>query len=175
MKRFFAPVSALLLMASGFIVWRSVRPFAPEPLRTPTSEQLFKAFPKNTRTIFENSEQFYFYSLDPSWLSQRKNKFHDWGILGRTPISDKATQLQIRALYFDGIADTNFSAACFNPRHGIRAVKGKDIFDLVICFRCGHSMMYLNGEKLGHHHFGSRLQTQFDAILTDHDVPLAPK
>jgi hypothetical protein len=46
----------------------------------------------------------------------------------------------------DGRADDGSIAACFEPRHGIRAETEAGSVDFVICFQCLSMKIYHNGE-----------------------------
>jgi hypothetical protein len=146
-------------------------------LKKPTSAQIQKAFPKNTRDIFEHSDKLILLSLEGhkrygTHLLSMPN-FHDFAILGQTEIKDKSAQQRIRAIYDDGIIDKGFSAVCFNPRHGLRAVKNGQVLDIVICFQCAQQEMYLNNKNVAGSHFGSTHQPELDAILSNANVTLA--
>ncbi len=115
---------ALLILALALAYQR----FKPaRALRTPTASQIAAAFPDDTREIFERSDKFILLSLDPLSLpntnAPKRSEFHGWYILGQTQISNPKTQSKLRRAYYDGLVDTSGAAACFSPRHGIRAVK----------------------------------------------------
>ena len=171
MKRFIAPFFVLLLALGFFLTWKKTQRLQ---FREPTDARLQQVLPGKMRTALEKSDQLYLYSLDPSWESHASNKFHSWGINGRTLVKDKTIKRHIIDIYYDGIADTNFSAACFSPRHGIRAAQGRSTLDIVICFACGQAKTYFNGKE-GWHHFGSKFQGNLDSILMRNKVPLQPR
>ena len=66
------------------------------------------------------------------------------------------------------------SAACFNPRHGIRATHDGKTVDLVICFECFSLQVFLGDTKAGALTTDSPPPT-FDRVLRKAKVPLPPK
>lgn len=69
--------------------------------------------------------------------------FHGWPILVETPLDADRRRAALAAID-RAIAEKNAQlrarrrsdAACFNPRHGVRAVRGGKTVELVICFEC---------------------------------------
>jgi hypothetical protein len=103
----------------------------------------------------EASEHFVLLSLDPEDTdahrqaikdlglkrkppTRRPERFYEYGVLGKTELRDAQLRTQLVAAIAEGIrANTSgLSASCFEPRHGIRAVRGTQAVDLVICFHC---------------------------------------
>src|SRR5262249_10825875 len=85
----------------------------------------FKQLPKEAKAVLEQAEQLELYSLDPTdgMLPKEKEKdgFHGWKVLGKTQIKEAETLKKVRAALDKGIAESEGVAACFRPRHGIRA------------------------------------------------------
>ena len=177
MKRKLLAFAALSII-SGLSFWlvpkwqREHRPF-----RTPTQEQLSKAFPNNTRAIFENSEQFIIYSLEPMpadmVLNHKGEVLHGWPVLGKQQVIDAKIKAELIAAYYDGLTDTGFSAACFSPGHAIRTIKNGKSLDLVICFGCSHVKVIEGNTKKPdkYVHIGKYPQSTFDRIFADFGLP----
>jgi hypothetical protein len=64
-------------------------------------------------------------------------------------------------------------AACFNPRHGIRASREGKTIDLVICFECLQVYVYAEEGRQGSFLTTSSPQPVFDQVLREAGVPLA--
>lgn len=62
--------------------------------------------------------------------------FHGWKVLGRAAIRDAAERRAIVASLGRAIGSAAEVAGCFEPRHGLRATRGTQSLDLVICFSC---------------------------------------
>jgi hypothetical protein len=170
MKKWRLAIITVLVLAGGISLLR-----ARTRLRVPAPEQLQAAFPGDTRTIFENSNQFTLLSLDPKsklWGYKGKNSFHGYRILGQIQASPEVKSRLIAALY-DGIANSDGAAACFSPQHGIHAVQGNKHIDLVICFHCQQFITY-PPNKAGYTAVAKATQSVFDRVLTEADVPLSP-
>ena len=77
-------------------------------------------------------------------------KFHGYRILGEAAVDDPDTRARIVRLVYNGIdGNTTTSAACFDPRHGIRATHEGRSIDLVICFECLQLKLYDSGSEDG--------------------------
>src|SRR5437868_919741 len=79
--------------------------------------------------ILDTSEQLILFSLEPAPRSpssaDAREKSHEYPILGRAEIKEAKTKAELLAALYKGIEDSDGAvAACFNPRHGIRASAG---------------------------------------------------
>jgi hypothetical protein len=95
--------------------------------------------PQNVQTMLENADTFTLFSLnpDPDIRHQAKEDFQDYEILGQLNIPSRATRTKLIDALNEGIAASDQTAnMCFNPRHGIRAKKGNETVELLICFEC---------------------------------------
>lgn len=148
------------------------------PLKMPTNAQVQGALPNGSQAIFDGADKFVLYSLDPHESMKNmghKTYFHEFGILGETAISDKATMQRLRESFYDGITnDENMMAACFNPRHGLRAIKNGKNLDFLICFECGQEQTFFNGKSVGRAEVNRRPQNTFDRIYTDAGLKMEP-
>jgi hypothetical protein len=97
----------------------------------------------DSRKILESGDHFILYSLDPTGLdfpnhsASKSEVFHNYAVLGKTEIQNQKQRMELLHAFYKGIADSDDSvAACFNPRHGIRATLAGETVDLVICFQC---------------------------------------
>ena len=102
--------------------------------------------------VLENGERFYLLSLDPTprkyYESIKKDApkgedFHDYTTLGKLEITSREGRAVLLRALNDGISSSDGAiAACFNPRHGIRAELAGRTVDLVICFECLQIRVY---------------------------------
>ena len=109
----------------------------------PTS---LKELPTEARKIMSSAEKFVLFSLDPdpSTGRARGETFHDYQVLGKTTIADPRQKLAMVNSLANGMAHADKIAKCFNPRHGIRASRGTNSVDLIICFECGQVYGFSN-------------------------------
>jgi hypothetical protein len=69
--------------------------------------------------------------------------FHNYPILGKIEVSDKARHAALLQELYKGVGDSDGSiATCYFPRHGIHASLGNETVDLVICFECQQVYTY---------------------------------
>jgi len=110
-------------------------------LTNPASEQLDERFPKKFRDLLEQSDQIELFetklclngwSLGPI----EPNKFQGCDIVKRARITDSLIRHQLFDGVFYAIGSENNELACTSPIHGIRAIKGKDRLEMLICFHC---------------------------------------
>lgn len=82
---------------------------------------------------------------------------------------------RLRESFYDGIAvDQDMMAACFSPRHGLRAVKNGKNLDLLICFSCGQSRCFIDMDEVANVSMAKRPQNIFNQIFADAGLKLAP-
>jgi len=123
--------------------------------------------PSTTESILRNADSFELYSLNPARMETTlPNDFHGWHVLGQVTIEDRAIQKSLLNSLDSGIRATDLKpASCFNPRHAIRATKGNDRVDLLVCFECSQIYMFLNGKKLDTLLVSRAPQASFDGVL----------
>jgi len=100
--------------------------------------------PEWARIATEAPDDLTLYALHPSdyFAESEANlaalpRFHGYPILGEAPLTDPAQRAELASLLWECIAaDDGTRAACFNPRHGLRATKDGKSADWVICFEC---------------------------------------
>ncbi len=134
------------------------------------------------KSFLETSEHFTLYSLQPyenpeaqsvSKALQNNPRFHNFPIIGQTSIDDKKTRQQLLDALYKG-ADNDRQMACFDPHHGIRATKGLQTMDLVICFTC-NTLQVSGNVTTGNLYITSAPRDTFDHVLQEHQVPLATR
>lgn len=105
------------------------------------------------QAVLRAPDVFEVLSIDPmsGWEDPAEDAalFHDYVELGRAAVDDAALQRQVVALLYKGIRENDeMVAACFNPRHGVHAVKGETTVDLVICYECLQIYVFVDdGER----------------------------
>ena len=117
------------------------------------------------------------YSLDPMDRTgfDSNTGFHGWKVLGTTLVDDPATLAGLTDALSSGIAENDgMVAACFDPRHGIRATVDGRQYDYVICFHCYSARWYTDGDQNQGFLTTGSPQPEFDRVLSDASVELAP-
>lgn len=107
------------------------------------------SLPSSAVGILESAEQFQIYRLEPYGAEPPKpgeTVFHDHVILGQADVKDSATKEKITSIVNRGIRQGGTQAKCFNPRHGIHAVRAGKTVDLVICYECSAVEVGENGQ-----------------------------
>jgi hypothetical protein len=135
----------------------------------PRSQNLLAAESKN---VLENAEVLELLSLDPVPLKEHPEEgFHGYAILGAVKLNDSVKRKALLRALYAGITNSDGSvAACFNPRHGLRAKLGSEVVELVICFECHQIETHAtNGRSVL---TDASAQPVFDKALTDAGVPL---
>jgi hypothetical protein len=130
--------------------------------------------PASVHDILANADRFELLSLEPSGGPTREDgNFWGWRVLGSTVVSPE-TRDQLLAALERGIAEnTGWRAACFIPRHSVRAASGSSGGDLVVCFECDQVHVYLKGKPSASVLVTGSPQPAFDRVLSEAGVPLA--
>ena len=131
--------------------------------------------PADAQAVLDKAEEIELYSLDPAEnadAEKPKEQFHGWRVLGKTTVTKGDKKDVVEALG-KGIKGSDGSvAACFNPRHGIRATHDKKTVELVICFECLSMQVFEGGEKTASVLTTATPQKTLDKVLTAAKVPL---
>ena len=137
-RRAVAIAVLFFVIALGGILWRS-KTARDVTLKTPTPQQMAKVFSKDSRDILLHNDRIILYSLDIDgfWRSQKRSEsFEGYPVFGYVEITDAQTKSALLASFLDGVARGNAQTLCFNPRHGLRAIRNGKTVDFVICFHC---------------------------------------
>lgn len=127
---------------------------------------------KIIKDTLNTADTFEFYSLEPSKISINDEKFHGWVILGKVIIKDDDKKLIIDSLYKSIEDSDGVSARCFSPRHGIRAKKGDEIIDILVCFEC-YKILIIKDKQNNKETITASAEKSFNKILKKYDIPLA--
>ena len=132
--------------------------------------------PTDASYALRNATTMELLSLDPAPRDKDSDAevFHGWTVLGTTQLSDDTTRNSLLDAFFAGVAENNTtSAACFEPRHGIKVTYDGKQYDFVICFRCYQCRWYVDGKDKGVFLLSRSPQATFNRILRDASVELA--
>jgi hypothetical protein len=141
------------------------------------SEPGFILFDRNhipyaAQDILEHAEQFELFSLNPEY--QRRPgilDFHGYRVLRQISIASLETRGQLISALERGVHENQGATAlCFNPRHGIRAVRKGRTADFVICFEC--LQVQVTGEGAGGFLVSNSPKPVFDKVLREAHGPL---
>jgi hypothetical protein len=145
-------------------------------------ERIEKAryIPDDVKAVLDNPEHFTLLSIygeeyPPDITSD--TKFHGYDFLGKTEIEDVLERKALIDALYQSIAESTGPALCFGPRHAVRAVKGDEIVDLVICFECQQiRILTENPKHVGEHNVSTtdKPAAAFNAALSRRKVQLAP-
>jgi hypothetical protein len=104
--------------------------------------------PKEVREAFDQAAEIELYSLNPN-PDREKTDFHGWQSLGKTTLKGEDLKTVRDAVEKGRKESTGDVAGCFIPRHGIRIVREKKTYDLVICYQCLSAAVYDGDKKVG--------------------------
>jgi hypothetical protein len=173
MKSRWVCVALLLGLLVGCSRQAANQPSPPED----NSKERFQHLPPDVRELLEfldNADEFELASLDPKHNDRNSEKtdYDCWRVLGRTPINDHETRTRLVNALLHGIEESGKGFKCFDPRHGIRAVRGGKILVFTICFGCGH--VYVSPGK-GHFTISGSPGDVFNQTLEKAGIPLEPQ
>lgn len=94
--------------------------------------------PAPAKAALEHADHLEVLSLDPAFqVEGLKGGFHGFRVLKTVVVTNsEASKKLISAFERAVMENQGVMAACFNPRHGLRASKGDKHEDFVICFEC---------------------------------------
>jgi hypothetical protein len=142
--------------------------------RRERNSRIRAAFPPEAQSVVAKSEKFYLYSLQSERLPEADLKtipnFHGYPILGQARVHASPYRADLFAAVREDLGANTFFD-CFNPHHGIRAVRGGKTVDLLLGFGCRQMEIY---DERGVHRItvGAAAQRVFDHVLAEYDVPL---
>jgi hypothetical protein len=132
-------------------------------------------FPADVQSVLDKCDEIELYSLDPARNVDKekpKEEFHGWKVLGKTTLKKDDRKAVLAALN-KGIKESDGTvAACFNPRHGIKATHDGKTVEVVICFECLSMQVNYGDKKTASLTTTGTPQKTFDKVLTDAKVPL---
>lgn len=97
--------------------------------------------PPASAAVLAEADTFEVLALDPGGPEAAEappaETFHGFKIVAKAAVPSREAQKRIVDIVDDGVRSGGTRAKCFNPRHGIHAVKAGHVVDLVICYQCG--------------------------------------
>jgi hypothetical protein len=129
--------------------------------------------------FMDSADVVILYSIDGNFYQEGKKpkteeNFHGFPVLGKVEVTDAEKRQELIRAVKAGIYTYSISAGCFNPRHGVRFVRGEQWVDYVICFECNNVYEYSSSDDKGKEmHPRMSLKDILNKHLTDAGVPLA--
>jgi len=143
--------------------------------------------PAGLKGILNDADEFILFSLDPTpdFEHKSKNTFKRHPVIGQTKIEASSTRRQLTEELDNAIRAGNglsvsngvvflsgAFADCFNPRHGIRATKSREMVELLICFECEQVRINSSKEAERVLKLTKKPSRTFNAVLTSAGVAL---
>ncbi|MDI1444101.1 hypothetical protein [Polyangium sp. 6x1] len=97
------------------------------------------SLPDSAVGVLEGADSFQVLALEPDHGGeppQGAETFHGYQVLAKGDVADPKTRERIVDIVNAGVRKGGTLAKCFNPRHGVHAVRGGRSVDLVICYEC---------------------------------------
>src|SRR5262249_15617824 len=100
----------------------------------------------------QKAERIEVFRLNPKPLPDEakdaKRAFHGYAMLAEGQAETAEHRKEIASFLGKTLHWNEFrKAACFNPRHGVRVVSGRQAVDFLLCFEC-YRVDVFDGEKL---------------------------
>jgi hypothetical protein len=109
------------------------------PSNAPAVKQLLTG---DARQILYDADSLIVYSLNPDDLAAGEPRFHDYVVRSSRTVDNADVRRRIASAVIAGVAEEGDRAACFDPRHGVKATRGGASVDLLICFECSQVRAY---------------------------------
>jgi hypothetical protein len=98
------------------------------------------SLPDSAVAVLDGADAFQVLALDPYPGGEAPppgvESFHGYQVLAKGDVADPKARERIVDLVNAGVRKGGTQAKCFNPRHGVHAVRGGRSVDLVICYEC---------------------------------------
>ena len=117
-------------------------------------------------------------ALDPEPPSpedrEGRDRFHGYGVRGRAALTEAAERERLLDLFAESCrANDTMVAACFNPRHGLRAEHDGHVIDLVVCFECLSYQVFRDGEHAANELLAQEQEPAITAIYVAAGLSIA--
>ena len=133
--------------------------------------------------FLKDADEFTLFSInpEPDFQHQSTNTFQNHAILGHFDVTSAETRQKLITALDDGIGEDMKSIPpgvavplpdCFNPRHGIRAKKGDETVEFLICFECHQIQISSNWGKSWFFTTSSKPASVFNHVLKKAHIPL---
>ena len=130
--------------------------------------------PFTAARALDGADKYELLSLD--WErseSPSPDDFYRHRVLGHTEIDDGTVRQRLNAALRHGVESPLTSLPmCFNPRHGIRVVRGGHETDFLICFECHQVQVWRDGHVVATWTTDASPKAAFDEALKSAGVPL---
>ncbi|QIF05362.1 hypothetical protein [Roseimicrobium sp. ORNL1] len=132
----------------------------------------FNYFPAEVVEALQTDPEATLFSINPlSDAGDSNDSLRNHRIYGKTVLSSAADRASLVNVLTESTRGAWEGAACFDPRHALRATGPKGTYDLVICFGCGQVHVYHpDGRK--QLVFIRASSDKYNSYLTARDVPL---
>ena len=142
-----------------------------------------RRFPSGVREVIESADRVELLSLLPDASKKKESgiptiaSFHGYPLLGRTPIIDPIKRKELIEKFLTSVDIAHeWPGMCFWPRHALVCEYGDKKVEILICYQCGRSEVYCDGERsemdIGINIFSKEMLNQ---MLREANVSLAPE
>ncbi|TKC97140.1 hypothetical protein [Polyangium fumosum] len=97
------------------------------------------SLPDAAVAVLDGADSFQVLALDPDHGEEPPpgvESFHGYQVLAKGDVTDPKARERIVGIVNAGVRKGGTQAKCFNPRHGVHAVRDGHSVDLVICYEC---------------------------------------
>ena len=123
--------------------------------------------PSPAKSILENADRLELLSLEPHYRSDNSaGHFYGYPVRRTVVVTSPETREALVSAFERAVEENDgMVAACFNPRHGLRASKGTKHEDFVICFEC--LQVVARGDVVGEFLISDSAASVFDSVLRE--------
>ncbi|MHC4379954.1 MAG: hypothetical protein ACYSU1_02550 [Planctomycetota bacterium] len=119
-------------------------------------------------------------AIDPDWPTEESRAdpttLHGYTVRGRADLPERSLRLELLESLADGARENDgMVAACFNPRHAIRAEFEGKVCEIIICFECLTFQVWDGSERVETVDLSETPRTTFDRIYRNAGLSIAPR
>ncbi len=104
---------------------------------SPAQSEIMTSLPEAEIIFLNSADSMILYAISPDPVPDSKGNFYDYHVISSTELKTAKGRRILVACLRHAIDCAKDSAACFNPHHAIRASKGSQAHEFLICFECG--------------------------------------
>ncbi len=129
--------------------------------------------------ILTQADRLELVAVAPDWPSEESRAdpttLHGYQVLGRAWLTDRDARLELLGAFAKGDAENDdLVAACFNPRHVVRAEFEGRWCELIICFECLSYQVWDGRERWGRGLITEAPKVVFNRIYQEAGLSVAP-
>ncbi|MCB9911347.1 MAG: hypothetical protein H6829_13875 [Planctomycetes bacterium] len=155
----------------------------PKPIDTgqgPLAVDFPEEFPIACQDVLRGAAELELVAINPDWPTEASREdpatMHGYTVRGRATLTDRAQRLELLSALAAGARENDGTvAACFDPRHALRAEYQGQTYELIVCFECLSFQIWNDQGHVANGDISETPREVFDRIYAAQGLSLAPR